>query len=41
MRLTGAGASPASLTEVPEAVAAIFRELSPGASGGDGDKKKE
>ncbi len=35
------GASQASLTEVPEAVAAIFRELSPGASGGDGDKKKE
>lgn len=35
------GAAPNSLTEVPDAVAAIFRELSPGASGQEDDKKKE
>ena len=35
------GAAPNSLTEVPDAVAAIFRELSPGASGQEDGKKKE
>lgn len=35
------GAAPNSLTEVPDAVAAIFKELSPGVSGQEDDKKKE
>ncbi len=35
------GAAPHSLAEVPEAVAAIFKELSPGASGQGDEKKKE
>lgn len=34
------GSAPDSLVEVPEAVANIFRELSPGASGQEDDKKK-
>ncbi len=35
------GAAPNSLAEVPDAVAAIFRELAPGVSGQEDDKKKE
>lgn len=35
------GAAPGSLVEVPEAVAVIFKELSPGVSGQEDGKKKE
>lgn len=34
------GAAPDSLAEVPEAVVAIFKELTPGASGQEDGKKK-